>query len=67
MPVCVCVRLCVLLHSKANPLPTGESPGASYNRRKMSHVMSSLHTGMNEHQSGFSHVGADVHETPQVC
>lgn len=32
MPVCVCV----ILHSKANPLPTGESPGASYNRRKMS-------------------------------
>lgn len=32
-----CVHLCVLLHSKANPLPTGESPGASYNRSKMSH------------------------------
>lgn len=35
--LCVCVCVCVLLHSKANPLPTGESPGASYNGRKMSH------------------------------
>lgn len=50
MSVCVCVSL----HSKANPLPTGVSPGASYNKRKMSHGECNVHTLMTEPGSIFT-------------
>lgn len=55
------MHVCVSLQAKANPLPTGVSPGASYNKRKMSHG-EFVHTLINECQPGsiFTHVQACV-------